>query len=63
MNACVETFPTVLVANSFGFRAQPYFGIDNPDAFEPVPENFGSKQVESTPSIKLVTQEEKEKST
>lgn len=64
LNAAVETFPTVLVATSFGFRAQPYFGIEDPAAFEPAAVNFGTKQIESAPSIKLtVAQEEKEKST
>ncbi|MBS1956153.1 MAG: LemA family protein [Cyanobacteria bacterium SZAS-4] len=67
LNAAVETFPTVLIATSFGFRAQPYFGIEDPAAFDAPSVNFGgNKQIESSPTITLntsVKQEEKEKST
>lgn len=68
LNSAVETFPTVLVATSFGFRSQPYFGIEDPDAFNAPSINFGdkTKQIENSPSIKLDTtikQEEKEIST
>ncbi len=66
LNASVESFPTVLIATSFGFRAQPYFGIEDPAAFDSPSINFGNKQIESPPTITLntsVKQEEKEKST
>lgn len=36
MNTAVESFPTVLVAGTFGFRGQLYFGIDDAAALEPV---------------------------
>lgn len=67
LNAAVESFPTVLVATSFGFRAQPYFGIEDPAAYDAPAINFGgAKQIENSPTITLntsVKQEEKEKST
>lgn len=61
INSMIESFPTVLIASGFGFKEQNYFGIDNPDAFEPVAVNFENK-IESAPTIKLVSTEEKEKS-
>ncbi len=67
LNAAVESFPTVLVATSFGFRAQHCFGIEDPAAFDAPSVNFGgNKQIENSPTITLntsVKQEEKEKST
>jgi LemA protein len=41
-NTMCQSFPSVLIANSFGFQSRPYFGIDNADAFEPVKINFSS---------------------
>ena len=61
INSTIESFPTVLIAAGFGFKEQNYFGIDNPDAFEPVAVSFENK-IESAPTIKLVSTEEKEKS-
>lgn len=59
MNAAVETFPAVLVAGSFGFKPQVYFGIEDPDAFNAPKIQFGGGQSASQPvTIKL---EEKEK--
>ena len=63
-NSMTEQFPTVLIANTFGFKSQTYFGIDNPDAFEPVPVKFG-KAEEKPQTIKLnstISVEDKEKS-
>ncbi|MBS2001671.1 MAG: LemA family protein [Candidatus Obscuribacterales bacterium] len=63
LNAAVESFPTVLVATSFGFRAQPYFGIEDPAAFDAPAINFGgNKQAENSHTITL-KQTEEEKST
>lgn len=63
LNAAVESFPTVLVSTSFGFRAQPYFGIEDPAAFDAPAINFGgNKQAESSHTITL-KQTEEEKST
>lgn len=52
-NATIESFPNVLFAPSMGFTNQPYFGIDNPDAFEPVAVSFGSGQSSGAQSISL----------
>ncbi|HEY9775400.1 MAG TPA: LemA family protein [Planktothrix sp.] len=62
-NSMTEQFPTVLVANTFGFHPQTYFGIDNADAYEPVAVKFASGKPEEKPqTIKLnSTIEEKEK--
>jgi LemA protein len=56
-NATIESFPNVLFAPSMGFINQPYFGIDNPDAFEPVAVSFGSSQSSGAQSISLKTSE------
>ncbi len=45
-NTAVESFPNSLIAGTFGFYPQPYFGLDNPDAAEPVSVNFGSLRKE-----------------
>lgn len=63
-NAAVETFPAVLLAGLMGFRAQNYFGIDDPNALDPVKISFNS-EAQSAPVIKLntsVTEKEKEPS-
>ena len=44
LNTACESFPSVLIARSFGFRQQPYFGIEDAAAFEPVKVSFGSSQ-------------------
>lgn len=36
LNMAIESFPSVLIAGPMGFSGRPYFGIDNPDAYEPV---------------------------
>jgi LemA protein len=62
-NSMTEQFPTVLIANTFGFGPQTYFGIDNPEAYEPVAVKFGSPEPKSQ-TIKLnstITVDEKEK--
>jgi LemA protein len=48
MNTSVETFPTVLIAAPMGFRQQPYYGLEDAAAMEPVRVSFGST---SAPSI------------
>lgn len=35
LNTAVQTFPTVLIANAFGFREREYFQIDESDAAVP----------------------------
>jgi LemA protein len=61
-NTLCQSFPSVLIAGSFGFRPQPYFGIDNPAAYEPVQVSFskgGSGTADGT-TIKLPeTQQDK----
>jgi len=42
LNTACESFPTLLIARGFGFHPQPYFGIEDHRAFEPVSVNFGS---------------------
>ncbi len=67
LNAKIESFPTVLIAGQMGFSVQPYFGIENPDAFEPVKVDFSNSegQTPQAQKIKLgssIAAEEKEKS-
>jgi hypothetical protein len=31
-----------LISSILGFKSQPYFGIDNPEAFEPVKVKFSN---------------------
>lgn len=40
MNTATETFPSVLIASSFGFKAEPYFEIEEPEARAPVQVKF-----------------------
>lgn len=47
LNAKIESFPTVLIAGQMGFSVQPYFGIENPDAFEPVKVSFGNAELQT----------------
>jgi len=62
-NSMTETFPTVLIANSFGFKPQAYFGIEDPAAFEPVAVKFNSSQPQQeAPQTLKLNVEEKEKS-
>jgi LemA protein len=48
MNASIETFPTVLIATPMGFKEQPYFGLDDPLAAEPVRINFSGMKTSSS---------------
>jgi LemA protein len=50
MNSAVESFPTVLIAPPLGFRAQSYFGLDDPAAAEPVKVSFSSNNRSSQAS-------------
>ncbi|HEY9785856.1 MAG TPA: LemA family protein [Candidatus Obscuribacterales bacterium] len=64
MNTAVETFPSVLLAGPMGFKPQVYFGIEDPQAFEPVKVSF-QKQSEVAPggTISLKTSiEDKQRS-
>jgi LemA protein len=66
LNAKIESFPTVLIAGQMGFSVQPYFGIENPDAFEPVKVNFGNPGMQTSQAQKInlstpLSVEEKEK--
>lgn len=62
-NTACETFPSAIVANSFGFKSQPYFGIDESKAYEPVAVNFGSApKAEAQPATMKIPQSEKEQS-
>jgi LemA protein len=46
LNTTCESFPANFIAGSAGFRQEPYFGIDNADAFEPVKiSGFGSSTI------------------
>ena len=49
LNAAIETFPNVLLAGPLGFKGQPYYGLDDQAAAEPVKVNFGS----SAPSVSM----------
>jgi len=42
MNTAVESFPSVLIAGPMGFKPQTYFGIEDPNAFDPVKINFSN---------------------
>lgn len=43
LNTTCESFPANFIAQSSGFRQEPYYGIDNADAYEPVKiSGFGS---------------------
>jgi LemA protein len=66
LNAMIESFPTVLVAGQMGFSVQPYFGIENPDAFEPVKVDFSTPELQTPQAQKIklgnsIAAEEKEK--
>jgi LemA protein len=39
-NTMCQSFPSALIAGSFGFHGQPYYGIDNANAFDPVQISF-----------------------
>jgi LemA protein len=54
-NSAIESFPNNTFATGFGFTSQPYFGIDNPEAFEPVAVNFGGTKSATSQSISLKT--------
>jgi len=54
MNTACETFPSVVIANNTGFKPQPYFGIDDPAAFEPVKVGFGG-QADADPGYTIKT--------
>jgi LemA protein len=43
-NTACQSFPGVLFAVNMGFKAQPYYGIDDPAAFEPVSISFNKQQ-------------------
>ncbi len=55
MNTAVETFPSVLIAGPMGFKPQTYFGIEDPNAFDPVKVSFGNSNAAQEPGgvIKL----------
>lgn len=40
LNTATETFPSGIVAGMFGFRPEPYFEIDEPEARDPVKVKF-----------------------
>lgn len=48
MNLAVESFPTALIAPPMGFRSQPYYGLEDAAAMDPVRINFSGT---SAPSI------------
>ncbi len=48
LNTAIETFPTVLIAAPMGFRGQPYYGLEDQAAMEPVHVSFGNA---SAPSL------------
>jgi len=51
-----------LIANSFGFKPQAYFGIEDPAAFEPVAVSSTSSQPQpEAPQTLKLNVEEKEK--
>ncbi len=63
MNTAVETFPSVLIAGPMGFKPQTYFGIEDPNAFDPVKISFSGNKTAQEPGgvIKLnSTVEEKQ---
>ncbi len=43
-NTAVQSFPAAMISSMLGFRTQPYFGIDNPEAMEPVKISFSNQQ-------------------
>ena len=47
-NTACQMFPSSLIAGSFGFHAQPYYGLDNANAYEPVAVNFSNNQSSDT---------------
>jgi LemA protein len=40
LNTAIDTFPSNLVANAFGFESRAFFDIDDPVS-EPVPVDLG----------------------
>lgn len=56
-NTTIESFPACIVANTGGFRPEVYFGIDNPDAFEPVKISFSDANKADGATIKLKSSE------
>jgi LemA protein len=57
LNTTCESFPTVLIAGPFGFHGQPYFGIEDAAAFEPVQVSFGASQDDKGVRLKVESQE------
>ena len=52
LNSNCETFPSVFIANAFSIRQQPYYGIEDADAYNPVSVKFADNTNEGT-KIKL----------
>jgi len=50
-NSAVMSFPNVLFAGSMGFHPEPYFGIDNAAAYEPVAVSFGASKSQDSPQV------------
>lgn len=53
MNMACESFPSNIVANAFNFKRGVYFGIDNPDAFDPPKVTFSGRPQDEAPRIHI----------
>ena len=62
-NTACETFPNAIFASSFGFRSQPYFGIDDSRALEPVAVSFGvAPKIDADPTAVKIPQKQNDNS-
>lgn len=62
-NTAVQSFPAAIIASLLGFKMQPYYAIDNPDAYDPVKVSFSKPAAGATDGATIkVPDAQKEKS-
>lgn len=57
LNTACETLPSALIAGSFGFHPQPYYGIDDARAMEPVSISFSNQNQDDGARLKIQQKE------
>jgi LemA protein len=61
LNTACETLPSALIAGSFGFHPQPYYGIDDARALEPVSISFSNPAQDDAGARLKIQQKEVDK--
>ena len=61
LNTACELFPSSIIAGMFSFKHEPYFGLDDPAAAEPVKISFSSTGGGAGAGLKLPQQQPEEK--